>query len=87
MAQAVISRTELQSLIDAAVAQCQNCIGVELNRIYMHEPDELGCNWMVETGSAANHLGCMEEMTPRIHHLRLHYNLTAPTEEPTSGLA
>ena len=81
MSQAVISRRELEALISAALAQCQNCIGADLSRIYTHEPDELGCNWMIDTDSAAQHAGCMEEISPRIHHLRMHYKLPEPAEE------
>lgn len=43
MPQAIISRQELEALIDDALAQCANCAGADLSRIYMHEPDELGC--------------------------------------------
>jgi hypothetical protein len=82
MTQAVISHRELEALIADAVAQCPNCTGADLNRIYMHEPDELGCNWMVDADSAAGHSGCLEEISPRIHHLRMHYNLPDPAEEP-----
>ena len=81
MPQAVISRHELEALIRDALAQCQSCLGADLTRIYMHEPDELGCNWMVETDSAAHHQGCLEELAPRIHHLRMHYKLPDPIEE------
>lgn len=81
MPQAIISRRELEALIRDALAQCQSCMGAELCRIYMHAPDELGCNWMVETAHAALHRGCVEEMTPRIHHLRMHYRLPDAEEE------
>jgi hypothetical protein len=84
MPQAIISRRELQALINDALAQCQNCIGADLSRLYMHEPDELGCNWMIDTDSAAAHAGCMEEIAPRIHHLRTHYNLDGPLEGPAA---
>lgn len=75
MLQAIISRQELEALIDDALAQCANCAGADLRRIYLHEPDELGCNWMIDTDSAAQHAGCLEEIAPRIHHLRMHYKL------------
>jgi hypothetical protein len=81
MPQAIISREELEGLINDALAQCPNCTGANLKEIYMHELDELGCNWMIDTDSAANHSGCMEEIAPRIHHLRMHYKLAALTEE------
>lgn len=81
MPQAVISRLELDALISDAIAQCQSCTGANLSDIYMHEPDELGCNWMINTDSAADHSGCLEEISPRIHHLRTHYNLPDPAEE------
>ena len=79
--QAIISRLELEALIRDALAQCQRCMGADLSRIYMHEPDELGCNWMMKIGNAAHHHGCMEEMAPRIHHLRLHYKFPNPAKE------
>lgn len=81
MPQAVISRLELEALIRDALAQCQSCMDAELSRIYMHEPDEVGCNWMMETEHSAHYPGCLEELAPRIHHLRLHYKLPDPAEE------
>jgi|GEM_PF-1851237 len=81
MSQAVISRLELETLISDALAQCGACMGANLSDIYMHEPDELGCNWMINTDSAAGHSGCLEEISPRIHHLRMRYNLPNPEEE------
>jgi hypothetical protein len=88
MPQAIISRQELEALISDALAQCASCAGADLRDIYMHEPDELGCNWMIRTDSAADHSGCLEEISPRIHHLRMHYNLPDPAEqEAASGQA
>ena len=81
MAQAVISRHELEALIRDALAQCQSCIGADLTRLYAHEPDALGCNWIMEAESATHHPGCLEELAPRIHHLRMHYKLPDFPEE------
>lgn len=83
MAQAIISRQELEALISNALAQCPSCTGADVSNIYMHEPDEIGCNWMVSTESAAQHSGCMEEVSPHILHLRMHYNLPHPGEDST----
>ncbi|MDE2599362.1 MAG: hypothetical protein KGL40_07035 [Rhodocyclaceae bacterium] len=81
MSQAIISRRELEMLINDALAQCASCTGADMKGIYLHEPDELGCNWMIRTDSAAGHSGCLEEISPRIHHLRMRYNLPDPAEE------
>jgi hypothetical protein len=83
LTETAIARRHLQTLeslrvlTNIEICAHSECHGVQIRRIFVTEPDALGCNWQAEwpTVRAANAEPCRSQLHAIIEQIRERYNV------------
>ncbi len=73
----LLTLESLRALANIEISVHTECHGVQIRRIFVTEPDALGCNWQAEwpTVRAANAEPCCSQLHAIIEQIRERYNV------------